>query len=51
MTTPPRTRPAGRATRHAQHVADIEAVDTYEGTDTVQWLLVGRKVTGLRAFA
>jgi glutaryl-CoA dehydrogenase len=35
----------------ARHHADIEAVYTYEGTDTVQSLIVGRAVTGLSAFA
>jgi glutaryl-CoA dehydrogenase len=35
----------------ARHHADIEAVYTYEGTDTVQALIVGREITGLGAFA
>ncbi|MFX0539827.1 acyl-CoA dehydrogenase family protein [Ornithinimicrobium sp. Y1847] len=35
----------------ARHFADIEATYTYEGTDTVQSLLVGRQVTGMSAFA
>ena len=35
----------------ARHHADIEAVFTYEGTDTVQSLIVGREVTGMQAFA
>ena len=35
----------------ARHHADIEAVFTYEGTDTVQALIVGRDVTGLSAIA
>ena len=35
----------------ARHHADMEAVYTYEGTDTVQSLIVGRAVTGLSAFA
>jgi glutaryl-CoA dehydrogenase len=34
----------------ARHHADMEAVYTYEGTDTVQSLIVGRAVTGLNAF-
>jgi glutaryl-CoA dehydrogenase len=34
----------------ARHHADMEAVYTYEGTDTVQSLIVGRAVTGLAAF-
>ncbi|WIG58385.1 MAG: Acyl-CoA dehydrogenase [Ktedonobacterales bacterium] len=35
----------------ARHFADIEAVFTYEGTDTIQSLIVGREVTGMTAFA
>ncbi|HEV2456744.1 MAG TPA: acyl-CoA dehydrogenase family protein [Ktedonobacterales bacterium] len=35
----------------ARHFADIEAVFTYEGTDTIQSLIVGREVTGMAAFA
>ncbi len=35
----------------ARHHADIEAVFTYEGTDDVQALLVGRGITGISAFA
>lgn len=35
----------------ARHHADIEAVYTYEGTDTVQSLIVGRAITGVSAFA
>ena len=35
----------------ARHHADVEAVYTYEGTDTVQSLIVGRALTGLSAFA
>jgi glutaryl-CoA dehydrogenase len=34
----------------ARHVCDIEAIDTYEGTDTVQALIVGRDITGHNAF-
>ena len=30
---------------------DMEVVDTYEGTDTIQALIVGRDVTGISAFA
>ncbi|MBF6590234.1 MAG: acyl-CoA dehydrogenase family protein, partial [Ktedonobacterales bacterium] len=33
----------------ARHHADIEAVFTYEGTDTIQSLIVGREITGLQA--
>ena len=35
----------------ARHMTDMEIVDTYEGTDTIQSLLVGRDVTGISAFA
>ncbi|HEY7834760.1 MAG TPA: acyl-CoA dehydrogenase family protein [Ktedonobacterales bacterium] len=35
----------------ARHHADIEAVFTYEGTDTMQSLIVGREITGIQAFA
>ncbi|HLJ81579.1 MAG TPA: acyl-CoA dehydrogenase family protein [Ktedonobacterales bacterium] len=35
----------------ARHHADIEAVFTYEGTDTIQSLIVGREITGKSAFA
>ncbi|HEV2405009.1 MAG TPA: acyl-CoA dehydrogenase family protein, partial [Ktedonobacterales bacterium] len=35
----------------ARHHADIEAVFTYEGTDTVQSLIVGRDITGIQAFS
>lgn len=34
----------------ARHHADIEAVYTYEGTDSVQSLIVGRAITGMSAF-
>jgi len=30
---------------------DIEAVFTYEGTDTIQSLIVGREITGRQAFS
>ena len=35
----------------ARHHADIEAVFTYEGTDHIQSLIVGREVTGQSAFS
>jgi glutaryl-CoA dehydrogenase len=35
----------------ARHFADMEAVYTYEGTGTVQTLIVGREITGIQAFA
>ena len=34
----------------ARHLSDMEIVYTYEGTDTVQSLIVGREVTGTSAF-
>ena len=34
----------------ARHHADIEAVYTYEGTDSIQSLIVGRAITGISAF-
>jgi len=34
----------------ARHLADIEAIFTYEGTDTVQALIVRRDITGQNAF-
>lgn len=36
--------------RVIQHMADIEAIHTYEGTESVQALLIGRDVTGVGAF-
>ena len=35
----------------ARHLSDMEIVYTYEGTDTIQALIVGRDVTGISAFA
>ncbi|MDX2376004.1 acyl-CoA dehydrogenase family protein [Microbacterium sp. LRZ72] len=34
-----------------QHMADIEAIHTYEGTESIQALLIGRDITGVGAFA
>ena len=34
----------------ARHFADIEAMHTYEGTDTVQSLIMGKKITGFSAY-
>ena len=34
----------------ARHLSDIEIVYAYEGTDTIQSLIVGRDVTGISAF-
>jgi glutaryl-CoA dehydrogenase len=33
-----------------RHMADIEALHTHEGTETIQTLLVGREITGVGAF-
>jgi glutaryl-CoA dehydrogenase len=34
----------------ARHLTDLEIVDTYEGTDSIQSLIVGRDLTGISAF-
>ncbi len=34
----------------SRHLTDMEIVDTYEGTDSIQSLIVGRDLTGLSAF-
>jgi glutaryl-CoA dehydrogenase len=34
----------------ARHLTDLEIVETYEGTDSVQSLIIGRDLTGLSAF-
>jgi glutaryl-CoA dehydrogenase len=34
-----------------RHLADMEAIHTYEGTETIQSLIVGRDITGVGAFA
>jgi glutaryl-CoA dehydrogenase len=34
-----------------RHMADIEAIYTFEGTETIQALIVGRDITGVGAFA
>jgi glutaryl-CoA dehydrogenase len=34
-----------------RHMADIESLHTYEGTETIQTLIVGRDITGVGAFA
>ena len=33
-----------------RHMADIEAIHTFEGTETMQALIVGRDITGISAF-
>ncbi|MCB5282672.1 acyl-CoA dehydrogenase family protein [Arthrobacter sp. AL08] len=35
----------------ARHMTDMEVVSTYEGTDSIQSLLVGREITGFSAFS
>jgi glutaryl-CoA dehydrogenase len=37
--------------RVIRHMADVEAVHTFEGTETIQTLIVGRDITGVSAFA
>jgi glutaryl-CoA dehydrogenase len=32
------------------HMADIEAIPIFEGTETIQALIVGRDITGIGAF-
>jgi glutaryl-CoA dehydrogenase len=34
-----------------RHMCDIEAIYTFEGTETIQTLIVGRHITGVGAFA
>ncbi len=34
-----------------RHMADLEAIHTFEGTETIQALIVGRDITGVSAFA
>jgi glutaryl-CoA dehydrogenase len=34
-----------------RHMGDIEIIHTYEGTETMQALIVGRDITGIAAFA
>jgi glutaryl-CoA dehydrogenase len=34
-----------------RHISDIEVLHTYEGTETMQTLIVGRDITGVSAFA
>ncbi|MCV2489046.1 acyl-CoA dehydrogenase family protein [Geodermatophilus sp. YIM 151500] len=35
----------------ARHLTDMEVVHTYEGTDSIQSLIVGRDITGIPAFS
>lgn len=35
----------------ARHMTDMEVVHTYEGTDSIQSLIIGREITGISAFA
>jgi glutaryl-CoA dehydrogenase len=39
------------ATHVIRHMADLEALHTFEGTATIQSLIVGRDITGVGAFA
>ena len=43
---------AGITTEHAaiRHALNLESVITYEGTETVHQLVVGREITGINAF-
>jgi hypothetical protein len=34
-----------------EHMADLEGVYTYEGTNDVNTLIVGQAITGIKAFA
>ena len=34
-----------------RHMADLEAIHTFEGTETMQTLIVGRAITGVAAFS
>jgi glutaryl-CoA dehydrogenase len=34
-----------------RHLVDMESIHTYEGTETIQTLIVGRDITGVAAFA
>lgn len=34
----------------ARHLTDMEVVHTYEGTDSIQSLILGRRITGISAF-
>jgi glutaryl-CoA dehydrogenase len=34
-----------------RHMADLEAIHTFEGTETMQALIVGHDLTGISAFA
>jgi len=40
----------GEAFHVIRHMADIEAIHTFEGTATIQNLIVGRDITGVSAF-
>ena len=43
---------AGVTTEHAaiRHALNLESVITYEGTETVHQLVIGRELTGISAF-
>ena len=35
----------------ARHFADMEAIFTFEGTDSIQALIVGREITNIQAIS
>jgi glutaryl-CoA dehydrogenase len=35
----------------ARHFADMEAIFTFEGTDSIQALIVAREITGIQAIS
>ncbi len=35
---------------NVRHMVDMEAIHTFEGTETMQTLIVGRAITGIGAF-
>ncbi len=37
--------------RVVRQMVDLEAIHTFEGTETIQTLIVGRDITGIGAFA
>ena len=43
---------AGITTEHSpiRHALNLESVITYEGTETVHQLVIGRELTGINAF-
>lgn len=45
------SRMLAEITAMARHHADMEAIFTFEGTDSVQSMIVGREITGISAIA